>query len=45
MLAGLDLVEPGLVTLTEWHPESEMTSLAIRTATNYVWAAVGRVPG
>jgi S-adenosyl methyltransferase len=29
MLTRLDLVEPGLVTLTDWHPESEMTRVAI----------------
>jgi hypothetical protein len=28
VLTGLDLVEPGLVALTDWHPESDMTSLA-----------------
>ena len=34
----------GLVTLTDWHPESEMTSLGPQAATKYSWAAVGRVP-
>jgi hypothetical protein len=34
ILTGLDLVEPGLVTLTDWHPEPEMTSLALRRRRN-----------
>ncbi len=34
ILTGLDLVEPGLVTLTDWHPEPGMTSLARRRRRN-----------
>jgi S-adenosyl methyltransferase len=38
--AGLDLVEPGLVRISEWHPAS-VSDLAVRAQ---MWGAIGRKP-
>jgi hypothetical protein len=43
--AGLDLVDPGVVQLDEWHPDDDPRPvLPPEGRTNPVWAGVGRKP-
>ncbi|GIM93197.1 SAM-dependent methyltransferase [Paractinoplanes toevensis] len=40
LFSGLKLVDPGVVTTTEWRPDSVISDVDLRAVT--VWAAVGR---
>jgi hypothetical protein len=40
LFAGLELVPPGLVRVTEWHPDSELQAASPAA----LWAGVARVP-